>query len=226
MTRIPVLVLCDDLWHPAEVIERGLASLPQEKYAFHVVKTAKDILTPARIAAYQLILCCKSDCVNLGNPAPWFEAGVTEVMPEDFATWVRGGGGFLAIHSGLAYREESCPAMIRLTGSAFLGHPPRCEVLFQPEQPGHPILRGVEPFTCRDEHYQIHMTCQEKPFLTSRSPSGGVQCAGYTRLMGEGRLCALTPGHTLDVWEHPMFQRLLMNAMAWCLKEDAPCGAC
>lgn len=223
MTCIPVLVLCDDLWHPAEVIERGLASLSQERYTFHVVKTAKDILTPARIAAYRLILCCKSNCVNLGNSAPWFEAGVTEVMPEDFEAWVRTGGGFLAIHSGLAYRENSCPAMTRLTGSVFLGHPPRCEVRVQPAEcnSNHPILRDVEPFACRDEHYQICLTdSADKLFLMSSSSAGGTQPAGYTRRLGEGRLCALTLGHTLDVWEHPMFQRMLMNAMAWCLKEE------
>lgn len=223
MARIPVLVLCDDLWHPAEVIERGLAALPQEKYAFSVVKTVKDILTPARLAAYPMTICCKSNCVNQANPAPWFEPGVTEVMPEDFEQYIRQGYGFLAIHSGLVYRDDMCPAMSRLLGSAFHGHPPRCEVHWQPAQPEHPIVRDVQPFSCRDEHYQITLTCNEKPFLTSTSPSGGTQPAGFARSLGAGRLCALTPGHTLDVWEHPMFQRLLLNAMAWCLKEDEPC---
>lgn len=221
MEKKRVLVLCDDLWHPAEIIERGLALLPQERYRFDVVRTAKDILTPAYIAAYPLILCCKSNCVNQGNSAPWFEAGVTEVMPEDFERYVRAGGGFLAVHSGLAYRDV--PGMNTLLGSVFEGHPPRCRVSWRVSNPDHPVARGVTGFACRDEHDRIGLTDpQAERFLESESDAGGVQPAGYTRLLNRGRLCALTPGHTMAVWEQPMFLRLLQNAMAWCMKEAIP----
>ena len=44
MSKTWILVVCDDLWHPAEIIERGLNALPQDKYDFEIVKTAKDIL--------------------------------------------------------------------------------------------------------------------------------------------------------------------------------------
>ena len=40
-----ILVLCDDVWHPAEVIEKGIASLHTKEYKFDFVKAAKDILT-------------------------------------------------------------------------------------------------------------------------------------------------------------------------------------
>lgn len=221
MEQKRILVLCDDLWHPAEIIKRGLALLPREKYRFDVVKTAKDILTPARIADYPLILCCKSNCVNQGNSAPWFEAGVTEVMPEDFEHYVRAGGGFLAVHSGLAYRDT--PGMNALLGSEFNGHPPRCRVAWRVSNPDHPVARGVTGFACRDEHDRIGLTDpQAERFLESESDAGGVQPAGYTRLLNRGRLCALTPGHTMAVWEQPMFLRLLQNAMAWCMKEAIP----
>lgn len=33
-----VLVICDDMWHPGEVVERGLQSLSGEGYTFDVVK--------------------------------------------------------------------------------------------------------------------------------------------------------------------------------------------
>ena len=56
-------------------------------------------------------------------------------------------------------------------------------------------------------------------FMESVSEKGGTQPAGYTRLLGEGRLCALTPGHTLDVWENEQFMRMFTSAMEWCLKE-------
>ena len=53
-----VLVICDDLWHPAEVIEKGLAARTDGRFSFDIVKAAKDILTPERIAKYRLIVCC------------------------------------------------------------------------------------------------------------------------------------------------------------------------
>ena len=39
-----VLVICDDLWHPAEVIEKGLAARADGRFSFDIVKAAKDIL--------------------------------------------------------------------------------------------------------------------------------------------------------------------------------------
>jgi type 1 glutamine amidotransferase len=56
-------------------------------------------------------------------------------------------------------------------------------------------------------------------FLTTRS-SHGLQPAGWTRCEGRGRVCALTPGHFAEVWLHPGFQRLLVNAVHWLV--DAP----
>jgi type 1 glutamine amidotransferase len=45
-----------------------------------------------------------------------------------------------------------------------------------------------------------------------------VQPAGWTRAEGAGRVCVLTPGHNLEVWLHPEFQKLLLNACRWTAK--------
>lgn len=134
--------------------------------------------------------------------------------------WRRGTVLFRFIR-GLVYGPKNRPDFADLTGSAFLGHPPRCEVAFHVTDETHPVTAGVEDFTARDEHYMMDVFAQDaRLFLSSRSEKGGTQAAGYTRLIGEGRLCALTPGHTLAVWEQPQFQRLLLNALAWCMKEE------
>ena len=65
-----ILVLCDDLWHPAEVIEKGLVARKDARFCFDIVKAAKDIITPARIAKYRLIICCKGNSVIAANTAP------------------------------------------------------------------------------------------------------------------------------------------------------------
>ncbi len=211
-----VLVICDDLWHPAEVIEKGLAAWGDPRFQFDIVKAAKDILTPERIAGYPVILCCKGDSVTSANNAPWFEDGVTEVRPAEFEEYVRAGGGFVSLHASNTARAGS--PMAAFVGNSFVGHPPRCGV--EMEVTGeHPVTAGVEPFHIRDEHYELALCAPDaEVFLHSQSSTGGRQVAGYSRQMGEGRLCVLTPGHTLDVWLHPQFLRLLGNALAWCAR--------
>lgn len=216
-----ILVICDDVWHPAEVIEKGLEPLGKEKYEFEFVKAAKDILTPEMIEEYPLIICCKSNNVTSGNPAPWFENTVTEVMGGEFRSYVERGGSFLSVHSGNVFMGDGdgVREYTEFVGNRFLSHPLRCSVTLQKVK-DHPIMCGIEEqFDIRDEHYQMEILAEDADiFLTSVSEKGGVQTAGYTREIGKGRLCVLTPGHTLSVWQNRQFQNLFLNAVDWCLE--------
>lgn len=218
-----ILVLCDDVWHPAEVIEKGMAPLSGNEYQFEFVKAAKDILTPELIAEYPLIICCKSNNVTSGNPEPWFEDNVTEVMGAQMRSYVEQGGAFLSVHSGNAFsgEKDNIREYTNFVGNRFVSHPPRCEVILKKTKE-HSIMEGVkEEFSIRDEHYQIELLAGDADiFLTSSSKNGGLQTAGYTRQMGKGRLCVLTPGHTLSVWRHEEFQKIFLNAIRWCLQGE------
>lgn len=213
-----ILLLCDDLWHPAEIIELGAAPLKQ-RYDFTIIKTAKDVLTPAYIRRFPLIICCKGNSVNAANTAPWFEDGVTEVTPAEFEAYVREGGGFISLHAGNTAKQGD--AVATFTGNWFNGHPPRCTVDVKITDANHPVAKGVPDFTIRDEHYQIKLVCDDaKVFCTTHSETGGEQIGGYTRELGNGRFCTLTPGHTLAVWENEAFLKLLENAILWCANKN------
>lgn len=210
-----VLVISDDTWHPAEVIEMGLAPL-NSRFQMTYIRTAKDILTPEYLRGFSVVMVCKGDCVSLGNHAPWFEEGVTEVMPRDFKHFVEEGGGFVALHAWNCFRRED--AMTEITGNYFLGHPPRCRVSMRFEK--SPLTEGAEDFSERDEHYQICVTAADaKPFAYSLSESGGAQTAGYTRELGRGRVGVYTPGHTLAMLSHPSTQKVLENLLRWAGRE-------
>lgn len=214
---LQVLLLCDDFWHPGEVITRGLRHLSGFA-ALDVVTRPKDILTVKMLDDYDVIVNARSDVHSPANKdVPWFEEGVAAVMPRDFRAWVERGGGFLALHSGNTYNATRMPEMADLTGNYFIGHPAQCVVHWTPRA-DHPICRGVEPFSGRDEHYMIDVMCSDADvFLTGSSDSeAGTQVAGYTRLPGKGRFCALTPGHNCAVLEEENFARLTRNALAWC----------
>ena len=215
--KIRVLVLADDYWHPAEVIEKGLEDFREEDIQLSFIHDAKDMLTVEMLDAFDVIMNCKCNQINSANTHPWFDPGVTEVGPRELEAFVRSGKGFLSVHSGNAFmKENDCPEYIAFVGNYFITHPPRCEVRVSPVGE-HPITQGTEPFTIRDEHYQLAVTADDAlQILKTESETGGTQMGGYVRQMGRGRLCVLTPGHILSVWQHPAYRRILARAIRWC----------
>lgn len=217
VNMMKVLLVCDDLWHPAEVIERGLKTMDQEDMEFDFVKTAKDILSPAFVARYDVLVNCSGGAINAANSNPWFEPTVTEFGPEEIRDYVRNGGAFVAVHAALTIggRDHPEPAYTEVIGCTFLGHPLR-EMTHVQVTEHNAITDGVEDFDERDEHYQIAVTAKDaKPFLSTTSEHGGTFISGYSREFGRGRVVVLTPGHTLAVWENPNFRKLFKNAIRW-----------
>lgn len=224
-----ILVLCDDMWHPADVVRRGIQSLPTQEYTFDFMCTAKDMLVPEDLAAYDLVLITKANQINAANTNPWFEERVTEVGPDEFKAFIEAGGNLVFIHSGACYHnnllKDQHPRftipdtkMKGLVGCEFQGHPLRnlMQVVPAEEAKDHPILQGVEPFAERDEHYQLILAEENiQPILRSTSPEGEPQVSGYVRCFGQGRIVVLLPGHTLAMWKNPQFQKVLLNTFHW-----------
>lgn len=211
------LVLCDDYWHPAKTPRAGLQHLAgaASDIAFDWMEDARD--WPAlRIRDYPLIVLVKSNNVSAHDEARW----MTEDVQAALVTYVRQGGGLLAVHSGTAGYKEA-PALRALLGGVFDMHPPQCKVTIAPCEV-NACTAGVESFTVQDEHY--FMLMEDAPvdvFLKSTSEHGE-QPAGWLRTEDRGRVVVLTPGHNVDVWLHPQFQMLLRNAMKVCAGAPLP----
>ncbi len=205
-----VLVICDDYWHPARVVRGGLAPLAGSGYQFDWIEDAAD-WSAERMDEYPLVIFCKSDNISQANRDSW----VTEEVQRAFVSYIRKGRGLLAIHSGTVYRDK--PVMRALLGGAFTHHPPQCPVTVELKE-GHILTAGSTPFTVTDEHYHMGLDdAQADLFMTTRSEHS-TQPGGWTRTEGDGRVCVLTPGHNVEVWLHPSFQALLLNALSWCAK--------
>jgi type 1 glutamine amidotransferase len=215
---ITVLALTDDFWHPGEVVERGLQSLKTDEFRFDFVRDAKDILSPEMIARYPAIVSCKSNQINGANQGAWFEDGVTEVGVKELEAYVAAGKGFLSLHSANTGARGSPYA--DFVGNYFIGHPPRCKI-DAAITGSHPIVKGVGNFSVRDEHYALGITAgdREELFHTT-SETGGRQLGGYVRNIGKGRLCVMALGHILSTWENESYQKLLINALRWCLFQN------
>ncbi len=204
-----VLVLCDDYWHPARTASTGLQPLEDAGVMFDWIEDASE-WTAERMAQYPVVLLTKSNNVSATDRTNW----ITVENEAAFGEYVRSGTGLLVIHSGLAeYRD--LPLMRGVMGGAFASHPPQCSVTVEPRE-GHPLIAGIAPFSVFDEHYMIDLDdAQANVFLTTTSEHG-TQPGGWTRTEGTGRVCALTPGHNVEVWLQPAYQTLIRNALRWC----------
>lgn len=203
------LVYCDDPWHPADTIRQGLAGLGNT-FAFEFVEGAFAPLERAR--DFAITILARANVAAANSDETWLKSESALALREQ----VQQGHGLLAIHGGVA-RYDKLPAVNDLLGGAFVRHPDACAITLEPVRT-HQVTNGVKTFTVQDEHYFISpLSADVRVILHSRSVHG-VQPAGWTRSEGLGRVCVLTPGHNLEVWLHPEFQRLLLNALRWTAK--------
>jgi uncharacterized protein len=137
------------------------------------------------------------------------------------ARFVANGGGLLILHNALALYPADGP-YLELAGGRYTGHGPLERFRVEVADPDHPVTRGVEDFSVADEQHapdydrgKVHL------LLRSRSDEGKVAAAGWAGEPGRGRLCYLANGHTREALLHLMDQRLLRNAVRWCLRREA-----
>jgi len=221
-----VLLICDDFYHPGQVPIEGTAQLKEHGFLFDVITDAKEFKTEM-LEAYPVVILCKSDQASAQDKARW----KTNDVQQAFISYVEKGGGLLAIHSATVAGEKT-EKMDKLLGSRFTFHPLESPVTVKPITP-HPITERVGMFCEVDELYRMKIISDDVDIIiASYSPPQGdpskyeeepvhnsdawIDTSGYVRLQGKGRVCVLTPGHTLAVWQNPEFQKLLKNAIRWC----------
>ncbi|MCI0552198.1 MAG: ThuA domain-containing protein, partial [Anaerolineae bacterium] len=165
-----------------------------------------------RMAAYPLVILTKSNHISSSDKNGW----MTDDAQSAFVDYVRKGNGLLAIHSGTAdYQEMS--VLRNLLGGVFTHHPEQCAVRME-LLTSHPLTMGIPPFTLKDEHYFMAIVDPQADVFMATHSEHGEQPAGWRRTEGAGRVAVLTPGRNLEVWLHPSYQALLLNALRWCGK--------
>lgn len=208
-----ILLICDDFYHPGEVVSRGLQYLSGYGHTVDTV-TDKTAIKPETLGAYDAVVIAKGNRLTKDNE-PWFEPGVP-VDEDGYRRYIEAGGALLMLHSGTTFRRESCPKMTALMGLRFLGHPAQCPVRVHVADPAHPIAEGVEDFTLEaDEHYQLELLDERSRIVFETVSDAGTQPGGLTREIGAGRMCVLTPGHNDSVFENPGYRKIIANALEW-----------
>jgi type 1 glutamine amidotransferase len=207
--KMKILVVHGDAWHPPIISQNGLAALHNPQYDFTWANSiTEDHLK--KISAYDAVILVKSNDLSETDQKGWMQESAENSIRE----YVRGGRGFLAIHSGIAEYENN--HMYRnILGGVFHHHPDQCAVTLVPKE-GHPLTMGVTSFTEKDEHYFLSGEDPTVDIFMTASSEHGSQPAGWRRMEGTGRIAVITPGHNPEVWANSAFRTLLQNVIDWC----------
>ena len=144
--------------------------------------------------------------------------------------YVRGGGGFVGVHSATDTFYE-WPGYLALIGGYFDGHPWHQEVTVRVEDGSHPATRHLgESFRIHDEIYQYRDWSRdnvnvllsldvESVDMTARGIKRSDRdfALAWTRDEGAGRVFYTALGHRPEVWDDERFQRHLLEGINWAM---------
>ena len=223
-----VLLFCDDYYHPGEIPTKGTQFLRDKGIVMDIICDATGF-DPAVIAGYDVVIMSKCDHISRQNDESW----KTPAVQKAFVDFVENGGGLVVTHSGTVRGVKADTSVLnQLVGCYFDYHPARAPITVGPLKP-HPVTAGADIFCEVDEHYHLKILAEDIDILAAsyadaqgdadkyetapfhNYPAYMAPCV-YVRTQGKGRVCVLTPGHTLEVWHNPNFQKMLENALNWC----------
>ena len=178
-------------------------------------------LSAENLAQVQLLVVLKDGMLwPEGNERP-YRQWMTMEQQKAVVEFVEAGGGFLNLHNSMGLYPEG--PYLDLVGGRYKGHGPLERFGVEVVDGDHPVTRGVSDFFVADEQHTPSYDSQKVGLLLrNRSDQGKVAAAGWAYQAGKGRLCHLANGHTRESLDHPMFQRLMRNAVAWCLGAPDP----
>lgn len=166
----------------------------------------------------------------------------TEAQENMIQTFLRNGGGALFLHNSTDLARQGTPVLRDIMGGYWLEHTEIRPYRVRISNRNHPITRGVNNFEVTGEHhYNQYDKDPRYVFLTNESIDGwsynniegdkhfdsrigdigfGPSCAsGWAYDYGQGRVCFMAPGHTLEILTHPEYVKLQQNAVRWLLKQ-------
>ena len=168
---------------------------------------------------------------------------LTEANKKALIDFIRGGKGFVAIHSASYMCPASkWPAYAEMLGGVFINHPWSQKVRIIVEDRKHPATAHLgEAFEVRDEIYQFNQWSRAKTHVVLSIDNGSVDVKkpavrrkdldfgiAWCHLYGKGRVFFTALGHGPNVWNDPRFQKHLINGVLWAmgdLQAEIPLGS-
>ena len=162
------------------------------------------------------------------------EIPMSDAQKAALLDFVRGGRGFLGIHSATD-TFYAWPDYLDLIGGYFNGHPWHQVVTIDVADAADPLVAFLgNSLQLKDEIYQIsdfdyrgsHVLLRLDPSSVDLGKTGVHQRfygwpLAWKRLFGLGRVFYSALGHEASVWQDPRYQRILTNAILWSTRRPA-----
>ena len=226
------LVIYGDSPHPPAPIEEALGKVLEATGVVPHFSVDVETLSAENLEKVQLLLILRD-----GRQVPRTDGRrdklreLEDPLHGEIQTWmtleqekavvafVEKGGAFLNLHNSLGLYPPAGP-YLKLVGGRYIGHGPFERFRIEVADRNHPITEGVTDFSTADEQHTpvLYDESRVHLILESRMDNGIAVPAGWVREVGGGRVCHLASGHPVEPLLHPMYQRLMRNAVEWCLR--------
>jgi type 1 glutamine amidotransferase len=210
---------------PVEATNLFIPYLEQHGYDVRIADSPAVYADAEYVATVDLIL----QCFTQGNIKPEELRGLE--------TAIRSGTGFGGWHGGIADSFRDNSDYLHLVGGQFACHPGRdprewyagsTDHNFVPYTVNmmsttHPITEGLQDFDLTTEQYWVlwDQYCDVLATTTQKVRAWDpwkrevTSPAIWTRQWGEGRIFVTTPGHSIDVLEHPSVRTIIERGLLW-----------
>jgi type 1 glutamine amidotransferase len=199
-----VLILSqDDRWHRLEDLGERMANWSRD---LHDV-SAEITHDPEVLAGSKLKTCdvCVL-CATMGELSDSQERGIVD--------FVNQGGALFGVHSATVADEQHV-AYIDLIGGRFTHHSPYQEFQVTIEEKEHPITSGLDDFMIHDELYVLDREPEGARVLATALWEGRAQPLVYVKGHGQGWVLYNALGHDEAAFDHPAFQKLVVQGLDW-----------
>jgi len=214
------LVLIADRYHEPEHLEAGLRPALSAAGIEPWFTVDVTTLNAGNLSKVDLLVILRDGMLWPEGTArgSQYKIWMTPEQEKAVVDFVEGGKAFLNLHNSMGLYPKDGP-YLKLVAGNYIGHGPLERFRVEVVDKTHPITQGVSDWSAADEqHTPPYDEKKARLLLRNRSDDGKTAAAGWAYEPGKGRLAHLASGHTRDALEHPMFQRLLRNALEWCLR--------
>ncbi|MFD5856165.1 ThuA domain-containing protein [Streptomyces chartreusis] len=211
---------------PVRATELFLPFLRANGYDVRIEESTDVYADAAAMAGTDLVV----QCVTMSQITAEQVAGLSGA--------VMAGTGFTGWHGGIADSFRASSDYLHLVGGQFATHPGKepCERQGGQEDNylphtvnitelgcEHPVTAGIEDFELDTEQYWVLHDDLIDVLATTTHPVREwhpwhrqvTSPAVWTRRWGAGRVVVATPGHSLDVLEHPAVRTVIERGMLW-----------
>ena len=142
---------------------------------------------------------------------------LSQAQEDGLLTFIRGGGGFVGLHTADASFRDNTRYHGMLNG-LFNGHSPYMDFTVQIVDHDDPVTRGLADFDVKDElHYlKNHDPTSSHYLMQAYDPTtGDTHVMAYRHTYDAGRVFFFALGHDRNVLEEPPVQEIIRRGVLW-----------